>query len=127
MKLILKKLTILLSDVDDFEIICLEKRPSKFHTIIQIFSLLFQCFFYYRPQRSREGYVFTPVCQSFFSRGGSASVHAGIPHGTRPPQPNRRLLLRTVRILLKCILVFVNFLFMNRVNQSYCEASNTPL
>ena len=25
---------------------------------------------FYRPQRSCEGYVFTPVCQSFCSRGG---------------------------------------------------------
>ena len=32
---------------------------------------------YYHPQRSCEGYVFTPVCQS---RGGvSATVHAEIP------------------------------------------------
>ena len=40
---------------------------------------------YYRPQRSCEGYVFTPVCHSVH-RGGSASVHAGIPH-TPPPGP----------------------------------------
>ena len=33
----------------------------------------------YRPQRSCEGYVFTPVCHSVH-RGDSASVHAGIPH-----------------------------------------------
>ena len=37
----------------------------------------------YRPQRSCEGYVFTPVCQSFCSQGRSASVHVGIPPGTR--------------------------------------------
>ena len=32
-----------------------------------------------------EGYVFTRVCQSFCSRGGSASVHAGIPPPTADP------------------------------------------
>ena len=33
-----------------------------------------------------EGYVFTRVCQSFCSQGGSASVHAGIPPpGADPP------------------------------------------
>ena len=84
---------------------------------------------FYRPQRSCEGYVFTPVCHSVH-RWGLASVHTGIhpppPAGTpqagtprtgtsqsrhpprsshpRPP-PNKRLLLRTVRILLECILV----------------------
>ena len=30
-----------------------------------------------------EGYVFTPVCQSFCSQGGVASVHAG----SRPTSP----------------------------------------
>ena len=41
---------------------------------------------------------------------GSASVHAGIPHPPRDqaPPPGRRLLLRTVRILLECILVVDN-------------------
>ena len=39
--------------------------------------------------------------------GGSASVLAGIPHTPPPEQapPSGRLLLRTVRILLECILV----------------------
>ena len=38
----------------------------------------------YGQQRSCEGYVFAPVSQSFCSQGeGSASVHAGIPPGTR--------------------------------------------
>ena len=83
---------------------------------------LFQHF--YRPQRSCEDYVFTPVCHSVH-RGGSASVHAGIPPPPRagtprrtrhsppptrhPPRAgtprSRRLQLRTVRILLECILV----------------------
>ena len=45
---------------------------------------------YYRPRRSCEGYVFTPVCHSVHG-GGSASVHAGIPPhpqgaGTPPPE-----------------------------------------
>ena len=91
--------------------------------------------FYYRPQRSCEGYVFTPVCQSFYSRRGSASVHAGIPPppqeaphppweappgkhtppGSTPPRrhppeapPRRQLTLRMVGILLECILVKKN-------------------
>ena len=35
--------------------------------------------YFYRPQRScGQGYVFTRVCDSV-NRGGSASVHAGIP------------------------------------------------
>ena len=81
----------------------------------------------YRPQRSCEGYVFTPVCHSVHGRGVSASVHVGIPPPTLPPQEKtpplgpgspeqapprsrhsplgRRLLLRTVRILLEWILV----------------------
>ena len=69
---------------------------------------------FYHPQRSCEGYVFTPVCHPVH-RGGSASVHAGTtppeqtPPRTRHPRSRhplgRRLLLRTVRILLECILV----------------------
>ena len=116
-------------------------------------------FCFSRPQQSCEGYVFTPVCQSFCSQGGGGvpgqvPPQAGIPlgrarytPGTRytplgkytpragtpplpgqvhppwagtPPRqvhplgkytpgqvhrPSRRLLLRTVRILLECILV----------------------
>ena len=81
-----------------------------------------------------EGYVFTPVCQSFCSQGEGMSrptprgrlgglkggwgvqahtqgvqVQLGVypsMHWGRHPPPNRRLLLRTVRILLECILVF---------------------
>ena len=88
-----------------------------------------------RPQRSCEGYVFTPVYRSV--HGGvclsacwdtSPPTHkeqatpweyalpppgAGTsPPGSRPPptplrsrSPSRRLLLRTARILLECILV----------------------
>ena len=69
---------------------------------------------FYRPQtKLRKGNVFTPVCHSVHR--GSAPVRAGIhPPETHtlgrhrpghPPPPGRRLLLRTVRILLECILV----------------------
>ena len=40
---------------------------------------------YYRPQRSCEGYVFTPVFLSTVGGGGSASLHAGIPPEETPP------------------------------------------
>ena len=84
----------------------------------------------YRPQRSCEGYVFTPVCHSVHRGGVCLSAcwdttpsprtrhpprpgtpppeqtpppGPGTPPGSRPA--SRRLLLRTVRILLECILV----------------------
>ena len=95
----------------------------------------------YHPQRSCEGYVFTPVCLStggegeYLGRYNPQQVHpngqvhtprkvhppgrytspAGTPPGRytpwagtspgRYPPPSRRLLLRTVGILLECILV----------------------
>ena len=108
--------------------------------------------FFYRPQRSCEGYVFTGVCLSTRWVGVSASVHAGIPlpksrhpqeadtppradtpqkqtppQEQTPPQkqtppksrhppkeadtppPEIRPLLRTVRILLECILECAGF------------------
>ena len=122
---------------------------------------------YYRPQRSCEGcegYVFTPVCQSFCSQEGEylgrypppeqiylwagtpppcprsrytpgqvfplrqvppagtppTQVHPGQLHPpgqVHPPRqvhlPGRRLLLRTVRILLECILVTCHFLLVH--------------
>ena len=43
-------------------------------------SLIFHC---YRPQRSCEGYVFTPVCQSFCSQGGLPQCMLGC----NPPEP----------------------------------------
>ena len=79
-----------------------------------------------------EGYVFTPVCHSVHRGGVQAKAQGGLlrgvsrprPSGGRvsrprprgvciaacteantPPPPSRRLLLRTVRILLECILV----------------------
>ena len=87
----------------------------------------------YRPQRScGQGNIFTPVCHSVH-RGGSASVHAGIPpplnqadpprtrqtppqdqadtppdQADAPPRPGRlqhTVYERPVRILLECILV----------------------
>ena len=112
-------------------------------------------FFYYRPQWSCKGYVFTGVCLSTWG-DTCASVHAGSRHPPSrhplrsdsppskhlPPQPStpradtplradtllqadtppdqtplpeqthpeRRPLLRMVRILLECILVFMLFL-----------------
>ena len=49
---------------------------------------------FYRLQRScGQGNIFTPVCHSFCSQGGSASVHAGIPpplDQTPPPPPGIR-------------------------------------
>ena len=49
------------------------------------------------------------TCLSVHSGGVSTSVHAGIPPQYTPreqtPLPSRRLLLRTVHILLECILV----------------------
>ena len=103
----------------------------------------------YRPQRSCEGYVFTPVCHSVHRGVGlpqcilgyqppgadtppgtrhpleQTPPEQGIPQSRHPPEqtppgtrhppgpgtprdqtpPSRRLLLRTVRILLECILV----------------------
>ena len=65
---------------------------------------------HYRPQRSCEGYVFTPVCHSVHK--GRVCLSAcwdatPPPSGSRhpPPPEQRRLLLWTVRILLECILV----------------------
>ena len=79
----------------------------------------------YRLQRSCEGYVFTGVC---LSTGGEylgrypprpGAPQGQIPPGTRyTPQdqvhprdqvhpPGRRLTLRTVRILLECILLVI--------------------
>ena len=53
-------------------------------------------------------------------RGGSASVHAEIPPppppGSRHP-PCRRLLLRMVRILLECILVYLYFFQLKKLYQ----------
>ena len=82
------------------------------------------------PSATKLRRLYFHTCLSFFPQGGSASVHAGIPHppdqtlpgagtpqgaGTPPPRdqtpqeqvspPRRRLLLRTVRILLEYILV----------------------
>ena len=45
---------------------------------------------FYRPQRScGQGYVFTRVCDSVY-RGGSASVHAGIPTPPGAGTPQRQ-------------------------------------
>ena len=55
----------------------------------------------YRPKiKLRKGNVFTPVCQSFCSQGGLPQCMLEY-----TPPPGRRLLQRTVRILLEYILV----------------------
>ena len=68
-----------------------------------------------------QGNIFRSMCQEFCSQGGSPGPHPGwgcpgpgpkggmcIPACTEPdPPPSRRLLLRAVRILLECILVFI--------------------
>ena len=62
----------------------------------------------YRPQRSCEGYVFTGVS---LSTEGECMVPGGLvsQHALRqtPPPRERWLLLRMVRILLECILVYM--------------------
>ena len=88
--------------------------------------------FFYRPQRSCEGYVFTTVCHSVH-RGGLTQYMLGYhtPPGTRhpqgpdtprnqapPPPASRRLLLRTVRILLECNLVCL-FLYRQKVKNVF--------
>ena len=67
--------------------------------------------YFYRPQRKlREGDTFTPVCQSFCSRGGGGGC---TPLGRHPQpippgrHPLRRPLQGIVRILLECILVLL--------------------
>ena len=81
---------------------------------------------FYRPQRSCEGYVFTPVWLSAGGGGGGLPQcmlgyhhhplleqapprEQAPPWSRHPPRadtpPGRWLLLRTVRILLECILV----------------------
>ena len=80
-------------------------------SITNIFFVLLHS---YRPQtKLRKCNVFTPVCQSFCSQGGCipACTGACIPPG-RPPSPSRRLLLRTVRILMECILVLFCVLYL---------------
>ena len=67
-----------------------------------------ECF--YRSQRSCEGYVFTPVCHSVHRVGGLPQCMLGYqPPGKHPlreaPPYQRWLTLRTVRILLECILI----------------------
>ena len=91
---------------------------------------------YYRLQtKLRKGYVFTPVCHSVH-KGVSAPVHAGIhngpgrhppgqtPRADTPPDrhhPRRRLLLRTVRILLECISYFKSDLWTARFTSQHVK------
>ena len=66
---------------------------------------------FYRPQMKLwKGNVFTSVCQEFCPRGEGVHPPAGHPSPRQTPPPHRRLLQRTVRILLECILVWSEFL-----------------
>ena len=67
-------------------------------TVHQISPLICYC-----PQRSCEGYVFTGVCLSMGGCLPQCMVGYTPPPGSR--HPPRWPLLRTVRILLECILV----------------------
>ena len=89
------------------------KRPVKEQVSLFIVTFVSS----YRPQRSCEGYVFTPVCQSFCSRGGGVCVSAcwdttprdQAPSETRHPPPSPWQQTATVADgthLLECILVF---------------------
>ena len=106
---------------------------------------------YYHPQRSCEGYVFTPVCLSTGGvclsacwdtttpqeqtpprsrhppeagtprsrhppRAGTPREQTPPPPGSRHPPPSRRLLLRTVRIILEYILVHIDSCANNPVS-----------
>ena len=115
-----------------------QKRKRKISLMIVVYSLILLGVFsstgvqahYYRPQRSCEGYVFTPVCDSVNTGGCLPKCMLGYtpPRSRHPPSrqtpleadtppgsrhtplkadtpPRRRPLLRTVRILLECILV----------------------
>ena len=75
----------------------------------------------YRPQtKLPKGNVFTSVCQEFCPLGVYLNMHwCRHPPGQTPPPP-RRLLQRTVRILLECILVLPNFLHFTFRNLFKC-------
>ena len=82
---------------------------------ILTFSGVLNNYTYYRPQtKLRKGNVFTSVCQEFCPQeGGGVHPQTDLPPGRHPPgktppAPSRRLLLRTLRILLECILVFAS-------------------
>ena len=121
----------------------LASRPPYVSRIVHLCHPSIGILYSYRPQRScGQGNIFTPVCHSFCSqRGGSASVHAGMPHppqsrhtpplspGSRqtppgadtprsrhPPgadiPPQHTVYERLVRILLECILVFYQLITM---------------
>ena len=77
------------------------------HFYLNHLSPLWGYFFRYRRQtKLRKGNVFTSVCQEFCPQGG---VSQG--------PPSRRLLQRTVRILLECILVT-----RSAQSANYCHA-----
>ena len=83
---------------------------------------MLSCFITVRNEVAKVMFLHLSVCPR--GGGGSASVHAGIPHspprsrhppggrhpaGSRHPPSSRRLRLRTVRIVLECILVINSF------------------
>ena len=86
-----------------------------------------------------QAHVFTPVCHSVHRGGlGPGGEVGGLPWGSRPrprgvcvypsmhwgrpPPPSRWLLLRTVRILLECILVLHLCLKIFTTVQHFCNA-----
>ena len=67
---------------------------KKNHHITGGHFYLYKCALLLPANEVCEGYVFTPVCQSFCSQGGSASVHAKIhtpfiPRADHPPPWSR--------------------------------------
>ena len=115
------------------------KTHCKEINIMDIFSGYF-----YRPQQSCEGYVFTPVCHSVH-RGGvclnacwDTTPTGSTPPGKHPPgstplgsthppvgtPAERWLPLRTIRILLECILVRLYFCFFSFFSHFEHESSD---
>ena len=82
-----------------------------------------------------EGYVFTPVCQSFYSQGGLSHCMLRYPLPTQGPEagtpqeqtPLAQCMLgdtgnkRAVRILLECNIVFFEFCYCPIFSWILCE------
>ena len=86
--------------------ILLYKTRTLHKTTLQEALYFHQTDHFYRPQtKSRKGNVFTSVCQEFCPQWGRCTPRQTPPPGQTPPSPGRRLLQRTVRILLECIFV----------------------
>ena len=117
--------------------VCLSVCQGIDHFVQKLCRLLCcQVTFYYRPQRSCESYVFKGVCLStgggylirYTPLGPGAPPRPGThppvtrytpPDQVHPPRDQIRSLLRTVRILLECILV-------NLVPSMYLFANISP-